>query len=44
MKKNKPVQITVSIRMEIVRLVKVRSYKRIPLGKVEKVKSYLRKA
>ncbi len=35
--------IMASIRVEVVKLVKVRAYRRIRFGKVEKVKSHYRK-
>ena len=36
-------RIMTSIRVEVVRLIKVRAYKRIRFGKVEKVRSHYRK-
>ncbi len=36
-------RIMTSIRVEVVRLVKVRAYRRIRFGKVEKVRSHYRK-
>ena len=35
--------VIISIRVEIVRLVRVKAYKRIRLGKVERVRSHFRK-
>ena len=35
--------VLVSIEVEIIRLVKVRSYKRVRFGKVEKVRSHYRR-
>ena len=35
--------VIISIRAEIVRLVRVKAYKRIRLGKVERVRSHFRK-
>lgn len=33
----------ISIRMEVIRLIKVKAYKRVRNGKVEKVRSHLRR-
>ncbi len=35
-------RIETSVRVEVVRLVKIRAYKRIRFGKVEKVRSHYR--
>lgn len=35
--------VLVSIEVEVIRLVKVRSYKRVRFGKVEKVRSHYRR-
>ena len=35
--------VIVSIRMEIVRLVRIKAYKRIRFGKIERVRSHFRR-
>lgn len=42
-KKTRPRIVRISTRVEVVRLVKVRSYKRVRNGKIERVKSHYRK-
>ena len=43
MKRTIVAQIIISIRMEIIRLTKVKAYKRIRNGKIEKVRSHYRR-
>ncbi len=43
MKRNKNVCLEISLKVEVVKLVKVKSYTRVRKGKVERVKGYERR-
>ncbi len=43
MKRNKNVRLEISLRVEVVKLVKVQSYTRVRNGKIERVKGYERR-
>ncbi len=43
MKRNKNVRLEISLKVEVVKLVKVKSYTRVRNGKIERVKGYERR-
>ncbi len=43
MKRNKNVRLEISLKVEVVKLVKVKSYTRVRSGKIERVKGYERR-